>query len=154
MSRIPDHVAVEVLFRSRGECELPECDGGALSLAYAFHHRQPRGMGGTRGRDLDVAPNLMYLHDRCHERVHANPDWSRERGYIVSKFLPTPTEFIISQACTLPECNRPTMDGQLACSIHWAKVRLFTRQRFSEAQAEGPSSYDLALAQVHKEMRE
>lgn len=88
MSRIPQAVIDEVLERCHNFCEL--CEWPPFGDMH-FHHRQARGMGGSKGRKLDVAANLMYLHDHCHQLVHANPESSRESGYIVSQHAETPS---------------------------------------------------------------
>lgn len=83
MSRIPDAAVREVLERAGGYCEacgMPRLDGrGDTEL----HHRQARGMGGSKGRDLDVAINLLALHPQCHGKIHGHPRWSRDHGFIV-----------------------------------------------------------------------
>lgn len=90
MSRIPKDVALAVMERAGYGCELGGCLNPTGADGFVFHHRQPRGMGGSKGRDLDVAENLLWLHPKCHEHVHAHPEWSRRYGYIVSQFDKTP----------------------------------------------------------------
>lgn len=91
MSRIPPDVINEIDLRSGFGCELgadciwPPSEGRFLE----YHHRQARAMGGSK-RPLDVAANLLHLHRGCHAYVHAHPEWSRERGYIVSQYAETP----------------------------------------------------------------
>lgn len=90
MSRIPEHVVEQVMLRSGGYCEMWGCQVmPGESFKFDLHHRQARGMGGSR-RNLDVAENLLWVHDRCHEHIHAHPDWARAYGYIVSQFEETP----------------------------------------------------------------
>lgn len=95
MSRIPPAVAAAVIERAHGFCELdpahlPE-DSSDWCAAdrLVFHHRQARAMGGSK-RNQDTVDNLLYLHDGCHQYIHAHPEWSREHGYIVSQYEATP----------------------------------------------------------------
>jgi hypothetical protein len=80
VSRIPEAVIAEVDTRAAGLCEL--CGWPLLGRA-EYHHRQARLMGGGRGRDLDVAVNLMRLHPPCHRYAHSKVDEARDHGWIV-----------------------------------------------------------------------
>lgn len=94
MSRIPQAVIDEVVERSKGLCENAEMCGLPVNLGRPgahFHHRQARAMGGSKGRNLDVAANLMLVHSACHSYIHGNPAWSRGMGYIVSQYAETPS---------------------------------------------------------------
>lgn len=51
-----------------------------------LHHRQARQMGGGKGRELDVAANLMWCHSGCHQDAHSHPDRSRALGWIVASW--------------------------------------------------------------------
>lgn len=44
------------------------------------HHRLPRSAGGG-----DEAENTLDLDAWCHGRVHANPEWSYEHGYLIRR---------------------------------------------------------------------
>lgn len=88
VSRIPKEVASDVIQRAENCCEVCQFSGHGMEMV--FHHRQARGMGGSKGRRLDVAANLIYVHRSCHEYVHAHPDWSRVQGFIVSQYDETP----------------------------------------------------------------
>jgi hypothetical protein len=48
------------------------------------HHRQRREVGGDR------LSNLLLLHPNCHALVHAHPEESRDKGWIVSAFARDP----------------------------------------------------------------
>lgn len=96
MSRIPPAVVQAIYERCGGTCEM---DMGHLPYnaepwlttgRMAFHHRQARGMGGSKGRQQDTTQNLLYLHSECHEYIHRHPDWAREFGYIISQYAETP----------------------------------------------------------------
>lgn len=84
MSRIPRAELEAVEERAAGYCEL--CGWPALRVEY--HHRDARGMGGTRDEEkrrleVDVAVNLLRAHPRCHAWAHAHPRQARERGWIL-----------------------------------------------------------------------
>lgn len=79
MSRIPESVVDEVGHRSGYCCEM--C--GRPAPVYQLHHRMARGMGGSTGRDLDVAVNLLLLHPGCHAYAHGHVPEARAAGWIV-----------------------------------------------------------------------
>ena len=64
--------------RSQGRCEVcgAYCEG-----EYDPHHRKLRSRGG-----LDEASNLLYICHKCHRKIHENPEWASERGYMVSSW--------------------------------------------------------------------
>lgn len=101
MSRIPTHVVAEVEERAAGYCEA--CGWPALTAA--FHHRDARGMGGTgddalRLARVDVAVNLLRVHPKCHQWIHAHPEASRERGWILrSGVYPPSVPVIVDPIC-------------------------------------------------------
>jgi len=56
----------------------------------AQHHRVAKGMGGSAL--LESPSNLVTLcgrgnNDLCHGKVHGNPEWARNHGWIVSRHL-------------------------------------------------------------------
>jgi hypothetical protein len=65
--------------RSEGRCDL--C-GMGLIVGH-FHHRQPRGMGGTRRIEASGAANCLLLHPRCHADVESNRQRSIANGWLV-----------------------------------------------------------------------
>lgn len=58
--------------RNDGMCELCHHREGQR------HHRQGRTPYNT------VVVNLLLACHLCHAKIHAEPEWARERGYIVS----------------------------------------------------------------------
>jgi hypothetical protein len=68
--------------RACGRCEL--C-GIAVSGAQ-IHHRQARGMGGSKDLEARSSANGLYLHDRCHERIERNRTEAYENGWLVHKW--------------------------------------------------------------------
>lgn len=75
-----------VLARARGRCE--RCDGIA-EWSWSVHHRQPRGMGGSRVPYVNLPGNLMLLCGSgttgCHGRVESNRAWAVQHGYLVPR---------------------------------------------------------------------
>lgn len=66
--------------RSGGMCE------GCGGRAHEVHHRQPRGMGGVKGRARDVAhsaANQLALCRTCHALTEHEPAACRRIGWLV-----------------------------------------------------------------------
>lgn len=75
----PDSVKRLVARRSGGLCELDEC-----GEAVWFHHRRPRGNGGTSLDWVNRAANCLHLSDECHRWVEGRiPGSSRSRSLIL-----------------------------------------------------------------------
>lgn len=68
--------------RARGRCE--RCGGGGN--AWQYHHRRPRGMGGTSRKDSGGAANALLLHFHCHEWVERNRKEAKEAGFLVDQW--------------------------------------------------------------------
>ncbi len=78
---IPDLVRSIVALRSNGICEL--C---SASRFHELHHRQPRGMGGTKRLDIHSPANLLALCWRCHhENVEVQRESAYEKGWLVRR---------------------------------------------------------------------
>jgi hypothetical protein len=75
-------VIAEVETRAGWECEA--C-GFTISDKPEFHHRRARGMGGSSAQLLDVAVNLIRIHQRCHAWIHAHPAVSRKHNWIIRR---------------------------------------------------------------------
>lgn len=90
MSRIPKDVAATVIERANGCCEMCGYPFGVMGERPIFHHRQALAMGGSRNHDKHTVGNIIQIHDECHTHAHANPDWARDLGYIVSQYAETP----------------------------------------------------------------
>ncbi len=76
---VPARVAELVAGRSAGICEICMAEP-----ATEIHHRQLKGMGGTRRPEIHDPSNLLDLGQRCHRPwVHANPANSEVAGWIV-----------------------------------------------------------------------
>ena len=68
-----------VLLRSGGRCE--RC--GWIEGAGQYHHRRPRGMGGSRAADTNTPANCLLLCHYCHTKVESDRDRSLNLGYLV-----------------------------------------------------------------------
>lgn len=59
------------------------------TAAHSFHHRRPRGMGGTAREDTNSPANILLTCGTgttgCHGRVEAQRAWARARGYLVTQ---------------------------------------------------------------------
>lgn len=62
-------------------------DGASWTAGHSFHHRQPRGMGGTTRTSANAATNLLLLCgsgvDGCHGFIEAHRTAAEEEGWIV-----------------------------------------------------------------------
>lgn len=57
-------------------CEVHDCNNPTTNL----HHK-----AGRNGRLLTISKYFMACCDDCHpKRIHENPAWAREHGYIVT----------------------------------------------------------------------
>ena len=76
--------------RDRGLCAW---GGGVIrgdrGADWSVHHREPRGMGGSRRRHVAGAANGLLLHghgvSRCHGRVEVDRELAIAAGFLVSR---------------------------------------------------------------------
>ena len=52
-----------------------------------YHHRRPRGMGGTRREESGQPSNCLLLHPRCHADVESSRERAISNGWLVSSFI-------------------------------------------------------------------
>jgi hypothetical protein len=75
-----------VVRRAQGRCE--RC-GGSQGFGWSVHHRQPRGMGGSRLASANGVANLMLLCGSgttgCHGEVESRRKQAVAEGYIVPR---------------------------------------------------------------------
>ncbi|OZE35646.1 hypothetical protein CH259_16600 [Rhodococcus sp. 05-2254-4] len=64
--------------RAMGVCEI--CMNAPIQQ---FHHRRPRGSGGTRRPETAYPSNGLALCSPCHATVESNRDESYRLGYLV-----------------------------------------------------------------------
>lgn len=78
--QIPRAVKDIVRGRSRGTCE--KC---GEANAVHFHHRRPRGMGGSREELTNRASNLLHLCMPCHNWIELNRLAALDEGWLVKQ---------------------------------------------------------------------
>lgn len=66
--------------RSKGICELDAC-----GPAVHYHHRAPRGRGGTRLAWINRPANGMHLSLGCHDRIERNRADALANGWLISR---------------------------------------------------------------------
>jgi 5-methylcytosine-specific restriction protein A len=69
-----------ILARSSGICELDAC--GPVEH---YHHRAPRGAGGTSLDWINRPANCLALSARCHNRVEQNRNTAYENGWLIPR---------------------------------------------------------------------
>jgi hypothetical protein len=65
--------------RANDRCE--KCGGRVANPQY--HHRRPRGMGGTSREESGDPANALLLHPHCHAWIESNRSVSHENGWLV-----------------------------------------------------------------------
>lgn len=81
----PAAVKAIIEARSGGICERDGC-----GRAEVFHHRRPRGSGGTSLGWVNQAANGFHVSNACHDWIEGrHPEWSRtsstDAGWLVSQ---------------------------------------------------------------------
>ncbi len=79
----PASVVERVLTRSGGECEAMLT--GCTITAEHLHHRRVKAMGGSRQPSTNTAANALYLCLSCHARIHGQPRWAVDNGFLVAQ---------------------------------------------------------------------
>lgn len=67
-------VRKEYLQQVGGRCEV--CGGQATDI----HHKS------KRGKNLCAKDTFLALCRQCHTKIHDNPAWARENGYLVYQY--------------------------------------------------------------------
>jgi 5-methylcytosine-specific restriction enzyme A len=75
----PPEVRDMVALRAVGCCE--RCHFATQDME--FHHRRPRGMGGSKADDTNVASNCLLLCGACHRDTEAQRTNSLHYGWLV-----------------------------------------------------------------------
>jgi 5-methylcytosine-specific restriction protein A len=78
--RFTQDVKDKVVARSKGKCE--RCGLPVLGRA-EYHHRRPRGMGGSKDPVVGSAANCVYLHPGCHQNIESYREKGRGLGFLV-----------------------------------------------------------------------
>ena len=79
MTGFSKHTRELVYLRSGGRCE--RC--GAIRTRVEYHHRRPRGMGGSRATDTNGAANCVLLCVYCHRDIEAFREAAIDFGFLV-----------------------------------------------------------------------
>lgn len=91
---MPSGLRHEVYLRAGGRCDL--CTAPLPGDQWEAHHRRLRSRGGA-----DTHENLIALCATCHhDRVHANPAWATEHGYMVPSWGDPATTPILRHGTT------------------------------------------------------
>ena len=77
----PASVLELVAGRSGGVCEVQWCCDGAPAAEY--HHRRPRGAGGTRRESASLASNCLHACAADHAWIESNREYARDRGWLI-----------------------------------------------------------------------
>lgn len=78
-SAFSESVRLVIDGRAKGLCEL--C--GMQVTSPQYHHRRPRGIGGTKRIETGQAQNALLLHQNCHTRVESNRSASYQAGWLI-----------------------------------------------------------------------
>lgn len=87
MTGFSKHVRSLVHARAQGYCE--QCGGRQAAMQY--HHRRPRGMGGSKAVDTNGAANCVLVCDKCHRFIESYRHEFTEKGWLVPQGK-SPTE--------------------------------------------------------------
>lgn len=111
----------QLAIRSGGICE--RCGEESATQA---HHRQPRGIGGTRLKSPHSLSNLLHLGNQCHDWVESERNKARllVHGWLVDQHQDPRTvpaliyssNFVGAQLCILSDdgCISLWADGEVA----------------------------------------
>lgn len=85
------------------------CCGLPAGLDWECHHRDPRGMGGSRSGDTHSFANLITLRKWCHRYWEQRRELARDLGYLVPMGIPVDEHSIFY----LGRWSRLAHDGQV-----------------------------------------
>ena len=78
----PPHVKELILTRSSGHCEVIS-GSWCTQRADQYHHRRPRGAGGTRRASSNAASNGLHVCHMCHHYIEDQRRKAFLRGWLV-----------------------------------------------------------------------
>jgi 5-methylcytosine-specific restriction protein A len=78
--KFSDTVRQQIRDRAVGRCE--KC-GLYVDYGAQYHHRRPRGMGGTSRKEIGGPQNGMYVHSGCHVIIESGRTRARLMGWLV-----------------------------------------------------------------------
>jgi 5-methylcytosine-specific restriction protein A len=76
---------VRALVRARADGFCERC---GLKRATEFHHRRPRGMGGTNRDDTNTASGCLHLCHDCHTDIESERTAAINQGWLVAQNHP------------------------------------------------------------------
>lgn len=79
MTGFPKPVRDIITARANNMCE--RC--GLPALVLQQHHRRPRGAGGSKAADTNVASNALAVHPGCHKVIEEHRADSLKFGWLV-----------------------------------------------------------------------
>jgi hypothetical protein len=74
VNKLYGKIRKEYLWDKNYTCEI--CGGQATDI----HHKK------GRGKHLLAKDTFMACCRQCHQRIHDNPGWARENGYLIYEF--------------------------------------------------------------------
>lgn len=89
--RFPEAVAEAVTARAGGNCE-SWIEGVCIGKTEHMHHRQLKSGGGK-----DTPANVIHICQPCHTHIHAEPNFAKEHGWIVSRYVDDPASVPVSR---------------------------------------------------------
>lgn len=92
MVAVPDYIKDHLILRCWARCEI--C---GLPSGLDPHHRRSRGMGGVHGEAQEVSDsyaNFLAVCRVCHDRIDADPDYARSRGWLIPRAMPVDAEAV------------------------------------------------------------
>lgn len=80
--KFTESVRALVKLRAGNRCEL--C--GSRLVAGHMHHRQPRGMGGSRtSESKGSAANALWIHPGCHVTIELSRARALDKGWLIKQ---------------------------------------------------------------------
>jgi len=83
MTGFSKQVRALVFERAHGVCE--QCGATYPTAQYQYHHRRPRGMGGSKATDTNGAANCVLVCQQCHQFIESYRHEFLERGWLVAQ---------------------------------------------------------------------
>jgi hypothetical protein len=95
MTGVPRKVCQTVAWRAAYSCEI--CgrgltDGSQWTTPHSFHHRRPRGMGGSTAADTNTPANVLLLCGTGTTGCHGDVESQRQLAYAHGWLVPQGTD--------------------------------------------------------------
>ena len=85
--------ATRAVIRDRADHRCEIC-GTRMAYGGQIHHRQPRGMGGTKIKGKESAANGIYVHNSCHRMIESERERAYMLGWLVKSNMSTASQEI------------------------------------------------------------